>query len=444
LGRAIYELKDEFIPQTSAEAFRALSSSKPTLAAPLCPNLHALDWTCLLNGTNDDKEVFSYIRLFLVPNLRDLGFCWYGTDFTRVSIILSLPRVCPGLTTVEICDYSDDDDELSAYSHDTISDAVCQWNQLEWFRWDRYLSHRALIHLVGLTKLQTMIVSIPDLSIADWQAHLSTLQAPGFCALREAIITCKRISSCASLIDVTSLHQLDSISIAVHDDPEAAAVGRLFQALNTQCSYTTLTKFLVQNNRYINTNINTHPFDIIDEDMFRLLLVFPNMVEVSLNIPLAFRLGNGVLRDISTSWPRLRSLHINTRGGWAGQSQITLAGLIPLLSLPQLAQLSIVVNAAVVDQTVNMPPTGVSNTKIFNLHLADSVIRNEHSVAAFLSDILPNVRKINSWCPGAAQNASVSLADAKEYQARWNRAAALIPTFAGVREQERKAARKCE
>jgi len=91
-----------------------------------------------------------------------------------------------------------------------------------------------------------------------------------------------------------------------------------------------------------------------------------------------------------------------------------------------------------------MPPTRVSNTKIFNLHLADSVIRNEHSVAAFLSDILPNVRVINSWYPEAAQNASVSLANAKKYKARWNRAAALIPTFAGVREQERKAARKCE
>jgi len=232
LGHENYVLKDEFIPQTSAEAFQVLSSSKPTLA-PLCPNLHTLDWINLLNRPNDNKDVFSYIRPFLVPNLRDLGICWYGTDFTRISTILSLPRIYPGLTVVVICDYSDDDDEQSAYSHDTISDAVCQWNQLERFTWDIYLSHRALIHLAGLTKLQTINVSIPDLSIADWQAHLSILQKPGFCALQMAIITCKRISSCTSLIDIPSLRQLDSISIIVRDDPEVAAVGRLFQALNT-------------------------------------------------------------------------------------------------------------------------------------------------------------------------------------------------------------------
>ena len=439
LGRHIYEIKYEFTPQISAEVFRALSWSRPVPAAPLCPNLHTLDWSGLLDGTDEEEEIFGYLHLFLGPSVRHLEFNLYNADFTRMSIILSLPRNYPGLTSVEINDYSDNDDKQDGCG--TISDAVCQWNQLELFSWSGCLSHRALIHLAGFTKLQTMMVSIPDVSIINWQAHLSTLQAPGFCALRKAVITCDQILSCASLIDITSPRQLDSFTLTVRNPPEAAAVWRLFQTLGTRCSHTTLTKITVHNSRYI----HTQPFNPINEEMFRPLLAFSNMAVVNISFPLAFRLGNGVLRDISTSWPRLRALHINTMSGWGGQSQITLAGLIPLLSLPQLEELSIVINASVVDHTLDMPPTGVSNTKIRYLNLADSVIENEHSVAAFLSDVLPNVRQIRSWYPGeAAQNASGSFADAKKYEARWNTVAALIATFAEVREQERKAARKCE
>jgi hypothetical protein len=429
----------EVIPETSANVFRALSCSKPTLAGPLCPNLHTLNWSNLLFEPDDHvNEIFEYLRLFLGPNVRHLEFTLNDADFTRMSIILSLPCDYPGLTALEINNYVDNDDKQ--YAGGVVSDAVCQWNQLEFFSWSGYLSHRALVHLAGLTKLQTMIVYIPDLSIADWQMHFPTLQAPGFCALRKAVITCDQILSYASLIDIISPRQLDSINLTVHSPPEAAAVGHLFQTLNARCSHTTLTQFTVQNYHHS----HTHPFDPIDEEMFRPLLAFPNMAEVLINIPLACRLGNSVLRDISTSWPRLRSLRINTRGGWGGQSQITLAGLIPLLSLPRLEELSIVINATVVDHTLNMPPTGVFNTKICDLNLADSVIQNEHAVAAFLSDILPNVRQINSWFYEVARNASVSPADAERYRARWNTVAALIETFAAVREQERKATRKCE
>jgi hypothetical protein len=74
-------------------------------------------------------------------------------------------------------------------------------------------------------------------------------------------------------------------------------------------------------------------------------------------------------------------------------SQITLAGLIPLSSLPDLEKLSIVLNASAV---LDIPPTEVSNTRISSLDFGDSIIQNDHAVAAFLSDVLPNVRTIYS------------------------------------------------
>jgi hypothetical protein len=396
-------------------------------SAPLCPNIRSLEWDVL---SSDNNEIFPHIRLFLGPSTKCLALSLSGADFSRISIILSLPRDCPGLTDIGF--YSDGDDEVWG---DAISDTVCQWNRLESVAWLGDFSCRALIHLAGLSTLRRIDIRIPDFSAPDWQKYHSALQGDGFQALASAIFHSKDITSCTSLIDKTSLRQLGSIFISFyHGLNQAADVGHFFRTLNARCSHTTLTKFEVgpSFSRY------PHPLGVVDEDLFRPLLEFRNMTYFHIEFPLAFRLGNRTLNDIAASWKHLQSLHIGTRGGWAGQSRISLGGLVPLLSLPKLQRLGIVINASVVEHTLDLPPTGVCNTKIFRLDLADSVIQDEHSVAAFLSDVLPNVKRIDSWHDDAAYNASVSLAEAKKYKNRWNIVAGLIETFAKVREQERR------
>jgi hypothetical protein len=61
-----------------------------------------------------------------------------------------------------------------------------------------------------------------------------------------------------------------------------------------------------------------------------------------------------------------------------------------------------------VEHILDLSPTSVCNTRISRLALANSVIQDEQSVAAFLSDVLPNVKKIYSWDDNAAHNASMS------------------------------------
>ncbi|KIM84066.1 hypothetical protein PILCRDRAFT_6373, partial [Piloderma croceum F 1598] len=382
----------------------------------------------------EDNEIFPYIRLFLGPNTKRLSFSLDDADFSRISIILSLPRDYPGLTDIDI--HSSETDDEAWY--DAISDTVCQWNHLESITWSGDFSCRALIHLAGLSTLRRIDIYIPNLSVPDWQKYHSALQGDGFPALASAIIHCKDITSCTSLIDKTSLRQLDSIAIDFYNDRDKAAdvgdVGHFFRTLNARCSHTTLTTFEIEDYFFR----HSYPVGAIDEDLFRPLLEFRNMTEFHVDFPFAFRLGNRILDDIAASWKHLQSLDIGTRGGWAGQSQISLGGLVPLLSLPKLKKLGIVIDASVVEHTLDSPPTGVRNTKISRLDLADSVIQDEHSVAAFLSDVLPNVETIDSWQDSAAHNASVSLAKAKKYKDRWNTVAGLIKTFAKVREQERR------
>jgi hypothetical protein len=422
--------REEFTPHVSSEAFRALSNSKPTPSAPLCPNIRNLGWADPLLDDTDDNDIFPYIRLFLGPSTKYLSFTLNGADFSRISIILFLPRDYPGLTHIDIYSVEDSD-----FWCDGISDTVCQWNSLESISWSGDMSCRALIHLAGLSTLRRIDIRIPDLVAPDWQRYHSALQAVGFQALTQADIFCKDIMSCTSLINRTSLRQLVSITIGFYDGHNKAAdVGHFFRTLSTRCSHTTLTKFVVS--PYFNHY--PQPFGTIDEDLIRPLLEFHNMTDFHIEFPLAFRLGDRILSDIAASWKHLRSLCIGMNGGWAGQSQISLGGLIPLLSLPKLEEFNIVINASVVEHMLDLLPAGVRNTKISSLSLADSVIQDEHSVAAFLSDVLPNVKKIDSWHGAAAHNASVSRAEAKEYRDRWNMVAALIGTFSKVREQERR------
>jgi hypothetical protein len=135
----------------------------------------------------------------------------------------------------------------------------------------------------------------------------------------------------------------------------------------------------------------------IGEVVFGPLLAFPNIAHIEINTRHVFRLGNGLLRDIANSWIQLQSLRIGSPLSRAGKSQITLAGLIPLLSLTKLKALSIVVDAPVVDYTLDMPPIGVANTEISVLSLGNSLVGGPSEVAALVSDVLPNVRKIISW-----------------------------------------------
>jgi hypothetical protein len=72
--------------------------------------------------------------------------------------------------------------------------------------------------------------------------------------------------------------------------------------------------------------------------------------------------------------------------------------------------------------------------------LADSVIYNAYPVAAFLSDVFPNLRKIDSWSDAAARNASVSMADGEKYRSRWRKVASLTKATVKVRKQKKEAA----
>ena len=293
---------------------QALIFSKPTPQEPLCPNIHSLNW----RDRDNNDNAFPYIRLLLTPSTKRLTLYSNEAHMTNLSVILSLPRDFPGITHLDFEATDDMDDG-------TISDAVCQWNELQSFTWQNSnLTHHALIHLANLSNLQDISISLPELDETSWQNHLSSFHQPGFRALRNAQFSCEHISSCTLLMDLTSPQcPIECMTVEISQGPDVISLRNFFQTLNARCSQMTLTQLSITSDSDL---WPTPPFadeHIIDEETFRLLLGFPNMRHITFNVPRPFKLGMKILRDITTSWTQLQSLAIGSPGG---HSQITLPG----------------------------------------------------------------------------------------------------------------------
>jgi len=359
----------KFMPRVTVEALRALNNSMTIHMSSLCPNVRNLDWTGLF--THDDEN-FQYIRLFLGPKTKRLELWVLGADIGRLTLLLSLPRDFPGITDIRFQSYDIIQEQLVP---DAMSDALCLWNQLEHFHCDGRLPQRVWTHLALMPTLQRIGTYLFD----DW--HHSIPQ-PAFRALRHLDIFGGHILSCTRFFNLMPPQcRLHTITICVEAENRQSGLEHFFQTVHASCSYLTLTTL----------DISLYGEWVIQEDILRPLLVFSNIITVRIcGSPIS--LGNEMLRDMAMAWPHLQSLYLAPD---QSDGRVTLAGLIPLLSLPALEDLGIVIDASVINYLLDMPPVGVCNTKITSWNLGTSIIQDPYLVAAFLSDVLPNVNIIH-------------------------------------------------
>jgi len=206
---------------------------------------------------------------------------------------------------------------------------------------------------------------------------------------------------------------------------------RLFRALSACCSHHSLTKIHIHMISESLPAVHVSDSFTIDADMMRPLLSFVNLQEMIIGTCHSFELGNDFLDEVTKAWPKLHALRLGCYG-WGGRSSITLAGFIPLIQrCSDLTYLGLVVDATVVDHSLNIP---VSSTKITTLSLGDSKIEDSASVAAYLSGLFPNLTSINSW--GSVISAART-AERKMYKDRWTEVVRLTKIFADVRRMER-------
>lgn len=292
------------------------------------------------------------------------------------------------------------------------------------------LSRLVAEHLAGLDHLKKLSVTVDH--------HISSTKTTGFHAL---VCLCLSSSTCQWMsfaVRMLTSPPLENVQLHIRGSvPVPGELADTFEAMKLHCSHSNL-----RNLSAVSLYERPESPSAIDQTTIQPLLAFSNLSVLELrfkNVP--FRMGNQIVREMATSWPRLRVLVLGSynTGGWFLSSEITPSGLVPLLRLPCLTMLSISINASAVDVTedVTAPEPTEVNTKLRYLNLQDSIIDDATRVAAFLSKFTPNLKTITSWDNQTPQNAGISSRLAKEYETRWEEVARLVPVFAAVREEER-------
>lgn len=378
----------------------------------LCPRVRSLDWDMMAMRHSETL----YMPLFMGLDTIKITFSLKGMGASHLSVLQSIPRDFPMLQHIVILD--DVDDKRFG---DALSEFLSNNKELHTLL-SGTLPPRVVQHLVDLPNLHFVAMRITRC--------FPSSQSLGFAQLGKLCLHSTSISTTTSLFNMMAsplrqfiLHMTDTVI-------RSSELTNLFQAMCVHCSHPTL-----EHVHFDMAQAESELGLFFDESILKPLLSFVNLQAVKLYSPRPFQIGNEMIREISAAWPQLRLLTVNSTDP-VNSSQITPAGLIPLLCLTHLRSLSIIVNASIVDYTLQPSPGACTiNTALTHLELQNSTVENSASVAAFLSAFLPRLNKITSW----DSEQVVNTVEGKKYRARWDEVARLVPIIAEVRQVERSA-----
>ncbi|KAG1728151.1 uncharacterized protein EDB91DRAFT_1339311 [Suillus paluster] len=453
----------------------------PPTTSPVFPNLKSIIW-------NDERaETFSFIRTLSGPTVTSLTInisndsrIWH---ITELGILASLPYLCPNVTRVTL--------PTNAFCHNvsTISEALCAWSNLTEIKCGA-IDGTTLAHLAKQSTLRKLSFDTPS----NMRLGLDvTLPSGAFSCVRDFEIHTANLSFlCAFLNKLggspVSLHML------VDTNPPPTCVSSLFTTLrrfsSTRLQSLSLRLMTPSSPRvtpvhafpYPQLQANTaslmappinmmaqlphglslyaplppHPFNVMPMGIqalsygspptfhtltlldFMPLSFFESLGRIDIDVNHGIHLSDDDLRSLISSWPHLYSFSLNDNTGWRVKSGITQIGLLAMLEFcPNLQKLCIALNTdAFTEVPSDRPGEGFENIAVQTLGLADSLIdvRATVAVAAFLSDIFPNLTTIVAWdsVPMSRRlNAGI-------YAERWTHVSEQVRGMNRVREQERK------
>jgi hypothetical protein len=164
------------------------------------------------------------------------------------------------------------------------------------------------------------------------------------------------------------------------------------------------------------------------------LLVFTDLSEVSIEVNHEFHIGTKDLQVMASKWPHLQTLALISLRPSEYWPQITINDITSLVQhMPSLENLAISIDASEVCLNAQKPGGGVRNEKTRTLGVLHSPIGSPGKVAAFLSDIVPNLRSINVFQYDEDDGPN----DFEELERKWKEAEEYVKLFSLVRTQER-------
>ena len=389
---------------------------------PLLPRLTDICWS-KWTGFG-----YSYINLFVLPSIQKCTFDVTGTSGTSVpllqlSLLPPLVSACPHMTHLSLYGLS----RAPWQDIEKVLSTLRRWSSL-WFLELRDLPDASMLCMAKLPVLRELIIKN---SRETGEEHLP-MHVKGFTKLESLNIVNASIEFPVELITCMSRTPLQTLRLEFGRDPEAGELSNLFMAMRRNISQSSL--------RNLHIDYVLDKAELVEEersitlDELSPLLTFTNLSDVSIALNYEFRLDKEDLRIITSSWPHLQTLAL---------SSLRPSQYWPLTSIndftyflghcPSLESLTIAFDASEACLGTGKPGGGVCYEKIHTLGVLHSPIGDPGKVAAFLSDIFPNLQEIRIFCCEELELPG----DYEELEQKWEEVERLVKVFSLVRTQEK-------
>ncbi|KAH7921197.1 hypothetical protein BV22DRAFT_1198366 [Leucogyrophana mollusca] len=393
------------ISSANAAIFRALCN--PPDPSYLFPGLLSLRWS----NKATQQDAIPFLRSLIKPTLLSISL---PARIYRQIDVTSLGLLCPNIQCILLGEDPDGEGYLTA---DVGSRMIRQCQTLKRFDCFSTISDETLLQLACLPALESLSFTPSNTTSFG---HLKGLPQ-AFPALRELTVVAH--------VFVPFMAFLESVDLALItlNIRGTAAFGNtgipdnLFAMLPSQCRRDTLSSIHISDEWQPRMDLLTY-----DPEYLRPLSAFKNLTSLVIRTTRSLLLNDDNLKELALAWPRLENLQLVSSHSWRVQPSITLPGLLPLLEhCPRLASLAILVDTTTTPAKASqLPGKGIRNTLLTEINVDRSRISSPVFVAAFLSDILPNLRRIRAI-------------RAITRGRPWREVERMLSAFAMVRNQER-------
>ncbi|KAF8887138.1 hypothetical protein BD779DRAFT_1672896 [Infundibulicybe gibba] len=343
---------------------------------PIFPNLVEIFWRCSGN------EAFSYIPMFLGPDVRRIRLNIFGNSITQNSMLPTLTKRCPSLTHFHLCT-----PERQSFPDvgRQMKYLLSQWSQLETLT-VHYLSKESLRIVAGLPRLRSLTLSYADDVYGD-----TFSPAPGtkvFPVLRNLSITANSPVLCINLLKAATNCPLTTFEFSLFGS-NPPVWHDLFATLVKSCDKSTLTTIRIDD---LAVEHGQHGPSTTDE--LRILFPLTGLTNILLQIHYGFNINDAFMGEMAAAWPHIHTLVIKVTDIIQQSQQLTLHGLAPLAELcPKLHILGIHVNAThICSNHLDLYSDSKSCVEVISVGHSPISETSVPWATAYLSAIFPKLR----------------------------------------------------
>ncbi|KAJ7607628.1 hypothetical protein DFH06DRAFT_1309513 [Mycena polygramma] len=382
-----------------------------TLPDTLFSNLQSLFW-------HPYTDRFHHIVHFLRPTLTEMTL--HLSSYSDSSLLPTLLAKCPKMTNISI-----------AYTSDNlcsdVSRFLCKLHSATAISVSPSVDEDAFQYFSSMPDLKS-------LALDTLPGSFRVSSQPVFPTLRQMTLASPTIGSAIYLFDIYRNLSLQTFRAGFDGTPATASEARrLFAALATGCSHSSLTSLILEDDGQEGEEEGDPAIYLAAYSTVQQFFCFRRLTTLNLTFVVGFDLDDNNAAELACAWPQIEVLLL---------SCCCLADSQPTdHHCPQLRTLGIAFDThSVPAPSETDPSTHVQHRCLELLDVGHSPIAVPLSVARFISGVLPTLKTIRTH---REYNDNEDEEELEENQAaiichnRWKEVQMMLPEVLAIREEER-------